>query len=133
MGDRTRESGRPSVRRTAGSETRAEQRGGVREIGDGAGDLRSGGRRGLRPAPNRVLRGHVAWDRTTDSPVFVVDGGPLSLFDLGRILRSYEGWRGSFGSSTRPSEGPFKPASWGFRRAASVTGSDSANSGLFAF
>jgi hypothetical protein len=31
--------------------------------------------------------------RTTDSPVLVVDGHPLSMVDLERILRSYEGWR----------------------------------------
>jgi hypothetical protein len=39
------------------------------------------------------LRGHIDWDRTTDSPVLVVDGRPLSMFDLGRMLGSYEGWR----------------------------------------
>jgi hypothetical protein len=32
-------------------------------------------------------------DRQTDSPVLVVDGRPLSLVDLERILSSYEGWR----------------------------------------
>jgi hypothetical protein len=40
-----------------------------------------------------ILRGHIDWDRTTESPVLVVDGRPLSLCDLERILRSYEGWR----------------------------------------
>jgi hypothetical protein len=42
---------------------------------------------------NDILCGHVDWDRTTDRPVLVVDGRPLSMFDLERILRSYEGWR----------------------------------------
>ena len=40
-----------------------------------------------------LLRGHIDWDRTTDSPVLVVDGRPLSMVDLERILRTYEGWR----------------------------------------
>ncbi len=40
-----------------------------------------------------MLRGYIDWDRTTESPVLVVDGRPLSMFDLERILRSYEGWR----------------------------------------
>jgi hypothetical protein len=40
-----------------------------------------------------LLRGHISWDRATDSPVLVVDGRPLSMFDLERILSGYEGWR----------------------------------------
>jgi hypothetical protein len=40
-----------------------------------------------------VLRGHIDWDRTTNSPVLVVDGRPLSMFDLARMLESHEGWR----------------------------------------
>jgi hypothetical protein len=40
-----------------------------------------------------ILRGHIDWDRTSDSPVLVVDGRPLSMIDLERIFRSYEGWR----------------------------------------
>jgi hypothetical protein len=40
-----------------------------------------------------ILRGHIDWDRTTDSPVLVVDGRPLAMFELGCILRTYEGWR----------------------------------------
>jgi hypothetical protein len=40
-----------------------------------------------------ILRGHIDWDRTTNSPVLVVDGCPLSMVDLGRILSSYQGWR----------------------------------------
>jgi hypothetical protein len=40
-----------------------------------------------------ILRGHIDWDRTTDSPVLVVDGRPLSMIDLERILGGYEGWR----------------------------------------
>ncbi len=40
-----------------------------------------------------ILRGHIDWDRTTNSPVLVVDGRPLSMFDLERMLGSYEGWR----------------------------------------
>ena len=43
-----------------------------------------------------ILRGHIDLDRTTDSPVLVVDGRPLSMFDLERILGSYEGWRVEF-------------------------------------
>ena len=40
-----------------------------------------------------LLRGHIGWDRTADSPVLVVDGRPLSMIDLERILGTYEGWR----------------------------------------
>ncbi len=40
-----------------------------------------------------VICGHIAWDRTTDRPVLVVDGRPLSMFDLERILSSHEGWQ----------------------------------------
>jgi hypothetical protein len=40
-----------------------------------------------------ILHGHIDWDRTTDSPVLVVDGRPLSMFELECILRTYEGWR----------------------------------------
>lgn len=40
-----------------------------------------------------ILRGHIDRDQTTDSPVLVVDGRPLSMLDLERILSSYEGWR----------------------------------------
>ena len=40
-----------------------------------------------------ILRGHIDWDRTADSPVLVVDGRPLSMLDLERMLRTYEGWR----------------------------------------
>jgi hypothetical protein len=39
-----------------------------------------------------IVRGYISWDRTTDSPVLVVDGRPLSMFDIERILGSYEGW-----------------------------------------
>jgi hypothetical protein len=40
-----------------------------------------------------ILRGHIDWDRATNSPVLVVDGRPLSMSDLARMLGSYEGWR----------------------------------------
>jgi hypothetical protein len=40
-----------------------------------------------------IFRGHIDWDRTTDSPVLVVDGRPLSMSDLQRIFGRYEGWR----------------------------------------
>jgi hypothetical protein len=40
-----------------------------------------------------VLRGHITWDRATDGPVLVVDGRPLSMDDLERILSSHEGWQ----------------------------------------
>ena len=40
-----------------------------------------------------ILRGHIDWDRATASPVLVVDGRPLTMFDLARILSSHEGWR----------------------------------------
>ena len=40
-----------------------------------------------------ILRGHIDYDRTTDSPVLVVDGRPLTILDLERILGCYEGWR----------------------------------------
>jgi hypothetical protein len=40
-----------------------------------------------------ILRGHIHWDRTTDSPVLVVDGRPLSMFDLARIIETHEGWQ----------------------------------------
>jgi hypothetical protein len=40
-----------------------------------------------------ILRGQIDWDRKTESPVLVVDGRPLSMLDLERILRSHEGWR----------------------------------------
>jgi hypothetical protein len=40
-----------------------------------------------------ILRGHIDLDRTTESPVLVVDGRPLSMIDLKRILRTYEGWQ----------------------------------------
>jgi hypothetical protein len=40
-----------------------------------------------------TLRGHIGWDRTTDRPVLVVDGRPLSMYELECILRTYEGWR----------------------------------------
>jgi len=40
-----------------------------------------------------ILRGHIDWDRTTDSPVLVIDGRPLTMVELERILRTYEGWR----------------------------------------
>jgi hypothetical protein len=42
---------------------------------------------------HQILHGHIDWDRTTDGPVLVVDGRPLSMSDLERILGSYEGWR----------------------------------------
>jgi hypothetical protein len=40
-----------------------------------------------------ILRGHIDLDRTTYSPVLVVDGRPVSMLDIERILSSYEGWR----------------------------------------
>ena len=40
-----------------------------------------------------VLRGYISCDLTTDSPVLVVDGRPLSMFDLQRILSTHEGWQ----------------------------------------
>jgi hypothetical protein len=40
-----------------------------------------------------ILRGHIDWDRTANSPVLVVDGRPLSMFDLAQMLGTYEGWR----------------------------------------
>ena len=46
------------------------------------------------PTPSHdILRGHIDWDRSTASPVLVVDGRPLTMFDLTRILGSHEGWR----------------------------------------
>jgi len=40
-----------------------------------------------------MRRGQIDWDRSTDSPVLVVDGRPLSMFDLKHILATYEGWQ----------------------------------------
>jgi hypothetical protein len=40
-----------------------------------------------------IVRGHIAWDQNTAGPVLVVDGRPVSLLDLERILGSHEGWR----------------------------------------
>jgi hypothetical protein len=40
-----------------------------------------------------VLRGYISCDLKTDSPVLVVDGCPLSMFDLERILSTHEGWQ----------------------------------------
>ena len=52
----------------------------------------SPGEAGATPSHD-ILRGYIDWDRTTNSPVLVVDGRPLSMFDLARMLGSYEGWR----------------------------------------
>jgi hypothetical protein len=35
-----------------------------------------------------ILRGHIGWDQTIDGHVLVVDGRPLSMVDLERILGS---------------------------------------------
>ena len=40
-----------------------------------------------------VLRGYISCELTTDRPVLVVDGRPLSMFDLQRILSTHEGWQ----------------------------------------
>jgi hypothetical protein len=49
---------------------------------------------GPEPTPSHdVLRGQIDWDLTAESPVLVVDGRPLRMVDLERILSSHEGWR----------------------------------------
>jgi hypothetical protein len=40
-----------------------------------------------------TLRGHIEWDQNTGRHVLVVDGRPVSMLDLERILATHKGWR----------------------------------------
>jgi hypothetical protein len=42
-----------------------------------------------------IVRGRIEWDEKTDGelPLLVIDGGPVTWHEFGRMLMSYEGWQ----------------------------------------